>query len=116
MPNHVTTYCVITGTRAELDRFRTTMVRILDGDDEDKLSFRFDTAWSFPGPIFEKLPGMFPTFRFDCTCFDENWCFAGRGAFNGQPAFEIVQATEELHAIVYGFTPEERERGIIQQP
>jgi hypothetical protein len=76
----------------------------IDDDDigDDKLSFRFDTAWSFPWPIFEKLAGMFPTLKFECACFDEGWFFAGRGAFNGEPAFEIGEATDELYEAVYG--------------
>ena len=75
----------------------------MDNDDvPDRLSFRFDTAWSFPGPIFEKLARIFPTVRFECTCFDEGWFFAGRGAFNGEPVFEIVEPTDELYEAVYG--------------
>jgi Ferredoxin-like domain in Api92-like protein len=75
----------------------------MDNDDvPDRLSFRFETAWSFPGPIFEKLARMFPTLRFECTCFDEGWFFAGRGAFNGEPVFEIVEPTDELYEAVYG--------------
>jgi hypothetical protein len=76
----------------------------IDNDDvgDDKLSFRFDTAWGFPSPIFEKLAGMFPVLRFECVCFDEGWLFAGHGAFNGEPAFEIVGATDKLYEAVYG--------------
>jgi len=71
----------------------------IDNDDiaPDGLSFRFDTAWAFPRPIFEKLARMFPTLQFECTCFDEGWCFAGRGA-----PFKIVEATDELYEAVYG--------------
>ena len=68
----------------------------------DRLSILFDTAWGFPGQIFEKLARTFPTLRFECTCFDEGWFFAGRGAFNGEPVFEIVEPTDELYEAVYG--------------
>jgi len=76
----------------------------VDNDDgiSEKLSFRFDTAWEFPEPIFQKLAEIFPTLRFECTCFDEGWFFAGRGAFNGEPVFEIVEPTDELYEAVYG--------------
>jgi hypothetical protein len=74
-------------------------------EDNDQLSFHFDTAWSFPTPIFEKLAGMFPTLRFDCACFDEMWNFAGEGVFNGDPPFEFVEPTVELHEKVYGCPP-----------
>jgi hypothetical protein len=40
----------------------------IDDDERDGvLSFHFDTAWSFPSPIFEKLARMFPVLRFECT-------------------------------------------------
>ena len=50
-------------------------------------------AWGFPNPIFEKLAEMFPSLRFECTCFDESWDFAGHGAFNGDPPFKLVEPT-----------------------
>jgi hypothetical protein len=90
------------GTKWNIYYFRFDNSTLEDG----LLSFRFDTAWSFPSPIFGKLSEMFPGLRFDCTCFDEGWCFAGRGAFNGEPAFEIVEPTDELYEIVYGVKPD----------
>jgi hypothetical protein len=48
---------------------------------------------------------MFPTLRFDCACFGEMWNFAGEGAFNGDPSFEFVEPTDELHETVYGCEP-----------
>ncbi len=82
------------------------------GTDESghgRLCFHFDTAWSFPTPIFEKLATMFPTLRFECACYDECWNFAGFGAFNGEPAFKICEATDELYELVYGVKPERDE-------
>jgi hypothetical protein len=35
---------------------------------EGELSFCFDTAWSFPIPIFTKLAEMFPNICFECAC------------------------------------------------
>ena len=67
--------------------------------------FSFDTAWSFPTPIFKKLAEKFPLLEFECCCFDEGWGFAGDGCFNPSDdkfCFEIVDATEELYEKVYG--------------
>jgi hypothetical protein len=83
--------------------------RIEEDRGDRALSFSFDTAWNFPTPIFEKLGTMFPKLRFGCTCFDEGWFFAGRGAFNGQPAFQFVEPTDELHEAVYGYKPSRAE-------
>ena len=52
---------------------------------------------------------MFRGLRFECTCFNEGWCFAGRGAFNGQPAFRFVEPTDELYEAVYGYKPSREE-------
>jgi hypothetical protein len=77
----------------------------IEYEDDNQFSFHFDTAWGFPEPIFEKLAEMFPALRFDCACFDEMWNFAGAGAFNGDPPFEFVEPTDELHENVYGCPP-----------
>jgi Ferredoxin-like domain in Api92-like protein len=76
---------------------------------ERPLEFYFDTAWSFPVPVFEKIAAAFPQLSFRCTCFDEGWNFAGDGYFNpppGQPAFTLCDATDELFERVYGYAPE----------
>ena len=44
-----------------------------------------------------------------CACYDECGNFAGFGAFNGEPAFEIVEATDELYELVHGVKPERDE-------
>ncbi len=77
----------------------------IEYEDDDQISFHFDTAWSFPDPIFEKLAEVFPTLQFYCACFDEMWNFAGEGTFNGEPPFEIVEPTDELYETVYGLPP-----------
>ena len=78
----------------------------IDESGDGFLNFHFDTAWSFPTLIFEMLATMFPTLRFACACCDECGNFAGRGAFNGEPVFEIGEATDELYELVYGEKPE----------
>ena len=39
MPNHVTTQCVITGPDKELERLRTTVIRVPEGEDQETLDF-----------------------------------------------------------------------------
>jgi hypothetical protein len=77
----------------------------IEYEDDEQLSFHFNTAWGFPSPIFDTLAEMFPTLRFDCVCFDEMWNFAGQGSFNGEPSFEFVDPTDELYEMVYGGKP-----------
>jgi len=72
----------------------------------DALVFGFETAWSFPSPIFADLATRFPALTFDCICFDEGWNFAGVGTFGatGEP-FAEVKATDDLYEQVYGRKP-----------
>ena len=81
----------------------------IDHEVNRELSFRFDTAWNFPNPILKKLAEMFPSLRFECTCFDPGWIFAGHGAFNGDPPFKLVEPTDELYEAVYGYKPEHQD-------
>ena len=69
---------------------------------EGRLRVRFETAWSFPDPIFEALLVRYPTLRFDCLCFDEGDCFAGKGRYGVD--FECSQelVSDELYKAVYG--------------
>ena len=48
---------------------------------ETPLEFTFQTAWSFPEPVFVKLAEQYPTLTFDCVCHDEGDNFAGIGLF-----------------------------------
>jgi hypothetical protein len=84
-----------------------------DSDFEDVMTyykFKFDTAWSFPTPIFKKLAEMFPSLRFDTVCFDEGWNFAGRGLWkDGCGEFQELDATDDLYEEVYGYPPEKDE-------
>jgi len=90
-------------------KWNSYSLRIEEDRGDGALSFHFDTAWSFPIPFLKKLARMFPGLRFECTCFDEGWCFAGRGAFNGRPAFRFVEPTDELYEAVYGYKPSREE-------
>lgn len=71
----------------------------------DTLEFGFQTAWSHPHPIFEKLTEMHPALIFDVVCFDEGWNFAGQGQYGGEDDFETVEANRDLYFEVYGECP-----------
>lgn len=70
---------------------------------------QFDTAWSFPEPVFRKIAEMFPALRFEVASFDEGWGFSCVGCFNGEPPFQKVAATDELYERVYGEKPDHSE-------
>lgn len=75
---------------------------------EGRLKFRFQTAWSFPEPIFDALLARYPSLLFDCSCFDEGDNFAGKGRYGED--FECCKemVSDELYEEVYGH-PRERE-------
>ena len=78
----------------------------IKSEEPGKLTFKFETAWSFPEPIFDKLIERYPTLQFYCACFDGGWAFAGKGVYGKD--FETSQelTTNELYFEVYGRTPE----------
>mgnify|MGYP000892057814 FL=1 len=79
--------------------------RFVELNGEAYYSFQFETAWSFPTPIFHKLAVEFPLLGFNCVTFDEGGNFAGDGWFNapkGGKVFEIGEATDALYERVYG--------------
>lgn len=53
-------------------------------DDQARYEFSFDTAWSPPSPVIEKLVSDFPHVTFDVTWFDEGWCHAGQGTLSSE--------------------------------
>ena len=69
---------------------------------DNVLTFEFQTAWSFPKPVFEKLAAMYPGLTFDLKSFDEGRNFACVGQINGRNDFAEVKATDELYEAVYG--------------
>lgn len=91
--------CAEWGTKWNAYSFR-------EGDAGDGYEFFFDTAWSWPKPVMEKLAGMWPDLVFECACYDEGGGFGGRGFLNAEPAFEIVEADDDLYELVYGCPPE----------
>lgn len=83
---------------------------------EVPLTIKFDTAWSFPTPVFTALAAEFPTLTFDVVCFDEGWNFAGVGAFGVVSTYAEVKATDELYERVYGRKPESDEDEAVAAP
>lgn len=74
-----------------------------------RFEFRFDTAWYFPTPIFEKLADRWPEIAFEIDCYDEGDTFEGTGWFNGSadvPQFTLSDAgtNEGVQLRVYGTT------------
>jgi hypothetical protein len=74
--------------------------------DNERLVFVFDTAWSFPMPVFQKLRLLYPDLVFDVASFDEGWGFACTGCFGGANDFTYVDASPELYRRVYGRGPD----------
>lgn len=50
-------------------------------DDEEEVEFQFNTAWSFPEPVFDALAEEFPTLEIDVAGFDEGHCFCVLGQY-----------------------------------
>lgn len=80
-------------------------------DDGEPFVFKFETAWSFPTPVFVALEARFAKLTFDCLTFDEGWNFAGKGQLGAVVAdpFTIGEATDELYEAVYGHAPDHEE-------
>ncbi|CUW41907.1 conserved protein of unknown function (plasmid) [Magnetospirillum sp. XM-1] len=80
-----------------------------------RFEFRFNTAWYFPIPIFEKLADRWPKIAFEIDCYDEGDTFEGTGWFNGSaddPPFALYDAgtNEGVQRRVYGDEVLENER------
>lgn len=69
----------------------------LPGDTEYECSF--DTAWSYPQALFERLEDMYPDLKMEVAFFDECQNFAGYGVAS-DPTY--CEATDELYYEVYG--------------
>lgn len=71
------------------------------------LTFRFETAWSTPEPIWNKIAEEFPKLKFVVNGFDEGWLFAVSGVIEeGINNIEDVEPTDEVYEKVYGEAPE----------
>lgn len=76
-------------------------------EEPDRFSFRFDTAWSTPDPIWTAIAQTFPLLHIEVVGFDEGWNFAVQGVIAaGMNLIEHVEATDDRYAQVYGMYPE----------
>jgi hypothetical protein len=83
-------------------------------ESDTAIEFTFNTAWSFPTPVFDALAKAFPSLVFECWAFEEGWMFAGEGGFCDDPSrlhalgikeFELVDPSRALYRKVYGRSP-----------
>jgi hypothetical protein len=71
---------------------------------DGRMVFKFDTAWSFPEPIFRRLAELRPNLVFAVISYDEGGNFGCDGEFNGKNNYrcEHSLATDEMYERVYG--------------
>jgi hypothetical protein len=81
---------------------------------DGRFVFRFQTAWSFPEPIFRKLAEIYPTLTFAVISFDEGWRFACDGEFNGANNYRCSKdlATANMYERVYGHAPDDLDEDV----
>ena len=74
----------------------------------ERFVFKFETAWSFPEPIFRKLAEMYRELTFAIIAFDEGGNFACEGEFNGRDDYRASKelATPAMYERVYGRHPD----------
>lgn len=75
---------------------------------EGRFVFKFDTAWSFPEPVFRELAKLHPSLVFAVISYDEGSNFACEGEFNGCDDYQCAKelATDEMYERVYGEPPD----------
>ena len=59
----------------------------------NEIEFRFETAWSFPAPIFDALAKEFPELNIDVAGFDEGHCFCVIAQYGS--GINVVKYNEE---------------------
>lgn len=76
---------------------------VVEQESADRIELTFQTAWSTPEPVLEKLAAANPQLAFTVDAFDEGWNFAYQGrAASGLYVGTDVPATPELYEKVYG--------------
>ena len=71
---------------------------------DGRFVFKFETAWSFPEPIFRKLATMYPAVVFAVVSHDEGDCFGCEGEFNGRDDYRCAKelGNDEMYVRVHG--------------
>lgn len=76
-------------------------------DEPGEIQIMFDTAWSPPEPIFQKLAEEFPLLRFNVFAFDEGCGFAYEANNeDGEFVSSTLDADDFHYEVVYGEKPE----------
>ncbi len=80
----------------------------IEPGDACEFVFKFETAWSFPEPVFRKLAELYPTLVLAVISYDEGSNFACAGEFNGRNDYRCSKelVTPEMYERVYGEKPE----------
>lgn len=75
--------------------------------DSSKVEIVFNTAWSFPLPVFTKMQEMFPELVFTTYSVDEGWIFVSHGETqNGIFVYDSISSpgkekVKEIYRIVF---------------
>jgi len=73
-----------------------------------ELTFMFDTAWSVPKPVLDKLAELFPSLTIRTASWDEGGNFAATGKWvDGEGSLDFTEATDEMHMAVFGCYPDD---------
>ena len=88
------------------------MKTIIRGE-EKSVELRYETAWSVPLPVLEKLAEVEPSLSFEYYAFDEGWNFMAtghgeRGKFKLDKTKPVKRdkRTEQIYEVCYGQLPE----------
>lgn len=75
-----------------------------------EIDFTFQTAWSPPEPVLQKLSEQEPDLRFDIVGYEGGMGFACKGSFQGGIGdYDCSHATPELYEEVFKEKPEPQE-------
>jgi len=92
--------------------YDSVMQTVVRGEDK-QAELRFQTAWSCPTPVLEKLTEVESDLTFEYYAFDEGWNFMATGTgrdgkftLNKTKPERRDPETERIHQICYGRLPE----------
>jgi hypothetical protein len=96
-------------------KWSASMGRVEGDASDSEITIWFDTPWSIPEPIFEKLADLYPGLTVKGIAFDEMWNFATAISIeNGEALVEEGEASVELYRYVYGKEPENNPLDLVK--
>jgi hypothetical protein len=99
--------CANWGTKWNSYAFRREGVQ-----NDQRMEFLFETSWSPPIPIFERLAERFPDLSINVKSFDEGWNYACAGTYDRgseeDPYVDAI-ADKEMYEDVYGYRYEDED-------